>query len=143
MNKRDLSKVLIFIAGAAVGSVATWCFAKKHYDRVLEDEFESMQNYFEQRWIEKSEQEIGELKEAVESFEYTAKEKAEMAKEKPDIKAFASRIGDTNYVDYSGVSSTNRSQIQKEDENEPRMIPYVISPEMVENSEYELLTLTY
>lgn len=142
MNKRELSKVLIFIVGAVTGSAVTWHFSKKHYDKILESEFQSMQDYFEAKWLERSEQEVGELKEAVESFGYTAQEMADMAREKPSIMEYAAKLQDAEYVDYAAVPVTEESNEVKE-ESPQNKAPYVISPEMVENSEYNLMTLTY
>ena len=138
MNKRDLSKVFMFVAGAAIGSLATWQITKRYYDQLLEQEFESMRDYFENKKLEESEQEIQELKEAVENLGYTAREAADKAKEKPGIMEFAAKIQESEYVDYANVKGTKEPPASRE-----KSVPYVISPEMVEESEYNLMTLTY
>lgn len=142
MNKRDLSKVLSFIAGAAVGSAVTWYFANRHFNEVLDEEFESMREYFEQKDIARREEEISELKDAVEDFNYSAKEAADKAREKPNIMDYAANIQESKYVDYSGRSAVPEVAKEVVDENDAG-VPYVVSPEMIENSEYNLQTLTY
>lgn len=42
MNKDLLSKVLIFIGGAAIGSVLTWKFVKEKYEREKNEDIEAM-----------------------------------------------------------------------------------------------------
>lgn len=140
MNTRGLNKVLIFVAGVAIGSAATWQFAKKHYNQVLEDEFTSMQDYFEQKWIEKTDQEIGELKEVVDNFEYTAREMADRAKDKPSVADCARHVVESTYIDYANIKAPKEEPVESV---ENKSVPYVISPEMVENGGYNLQTLTY
>lgn len=44
--KNILSKVLVFAAGAAVGSLVTWRVVKTAYERILADEIESIKDAF-------------------------------------------------------------------------------------------------
>ena len=46
MNRTLLSNIAIFAAGAAIGSAVTWIFAKKKYERIADEEIESVKREF-------------------------------------------------------------------------------------------------
>ena len=76
-----LSKVFIFVAGAAIGSVATWRFVKTKYEQIAEEEIESMREYYDGKLqnlasknIENSESDTA--KTAVKGFESNSQEAA-------------------------------------------------------------------
>ena len=48
MNK--IVPVITFIAGAALGAVATWQFTKKQYEQRVQEEVESVKKVFSERY---------------------------------------------------------------------------------------------
>lgn len=46
MNKSILSKLLIFAAGAAIGSVVTWAIVKTKYEQIANEEIESVREHY-------------------------------------------------------------------------------------------------
>lgn len=46
MNRTLLSNIAIFAAGAAIGSAVTWIFVKKKYERIADEEIESVKREF-------------------------------------------------------------------------------------------------
>ena len=45
MNK-TLTNLAIFVAGAAVGSIATWAIVKKKYEQIANEEIKSVKEVF-------------------------------------------------------------------------------------------------
>ena len=41
MNRDLLSKIMIFVAGAGIGSVVTYKLVKKQYDQIIQEEIDS------------------------------------------------------------------------------------------------------
>lgn len=50
MNRDTLSKVFIFMTGAAMGSVVAWTLAKTKYDQLNKNDLESMREYYERKY---------------------------------------------------------------------------------------------
>ena len=114
-----LNKVLIFGAGAAVGAGASWFFLKTRYERIAQEEIDSVKEVFARRECEVIEEE---------TEEDIDPEIVEAVKE--EAKHILTNEGYTNY-----------SVIKKVEEVEK---PYVIPPEEAgEFSNYEYIYLTY
>lgn len=120
--KSTLSSVLIFAVGAAVGSVVTWKLIETRYKQLVEEDRESMEEYYRNKY---------------------GVEEEEPAEEEPtiddqiDIREYAKRLADQKYVNYSNV--------EREDEevNDVEK-PYVIPPEEFGELEgYRTQTLYY
>lgn len=108
--------LLIFAAGAAVGSVATWQFVKKKYERIAQEEIDSVKEVFSR----KQESSIPDEEEPEEApYDFTKEE----VQEQKDI------VEECGYM-------------QKEDIKSAK--PTVISPdEFGEIDEYDEVSLTY
>lgn len=126
----------MFMAGATVGSVATWLYLKKHYERIAQEEIDSVKAVFAER----------------KNVEYTSKpdtdeqqdkqHKADIAKLKPDLVDYAAKLQKEGYVNYTEHSAKNNDEEEKE--NSMPDEPYVISPEEFgESDNYEQINLTY
>ena len=113
------SKILIFAAGAAVGSAVTWKLVKTKYEQIANEEIESVKEFFG-RGKNKEE----ESEEVYEVFaDGVLKEVEKICEEN----------GYTNY-----------SNTKKEEEEMDIDAPYVIAPEEFgELDDYETETLTY
>lgn len=81
-----MSKVtglVIFVLGAAAGSVVTWQFAKKKYERIAEEEINSVKEIFSKR-----EQSGADVEITVEPQPST-EARVEKFEAKPDISTYA------------------------------------------------------
>ena len=122
-----MSKVtglIIFVLGAATGSIVTWQFAKKKYEQIAEEEINSVKEMFLKR-----EQDARDVEITVEpqpSVEASLKK----FEEKPDISTYAEILKNEAYVPEGTEMVENK--------------PYVISPdEFGENEDYDTISLTY
>ena len=114
-----LKNVLIFAAGAAIGSAITWKFVKTKYEQIANEEIESVKEFFGRGKTE----EESESKKYIEGFTDGLKEVEKICEEN----------GYTNY-----------SNTKKEEEEMDIDAPYVIAPEEFgELDDYETETLTY
>ena len=127
-----MSKVtgfVMFVMGAAVGSVATWQYAKKKYEQIAQEEIDSVKAVFSKR------EPVTEIK--VEASEPQSA-KVEKVAEKPNILEYAASLKKGSYTNYSGMGSRKEEQASMEEK------PYVISPEEFgEFEEYEKISLSY
>lgn len=126
-----LSKVLIFVAGAAIGSVVTWKLTKTKYEQIAQEEIDSVKEVFSKKTFEPITQEPEEPESK--NFE------TELTRNKPDLREYAARIVNLGYTDYAGTgydpTNTEGNEMSK---------PYVIPPENYGDiDDYELINLTY
>lgn len=122
-----MSKVtglVIFVLGAAAGSVVTWQFAKKKYERIAEEEINSVKEIFSKR-----EQSGADVEITVEPQPST-EARVEKFEAKPDISTYAGILRNEGYVPEGTEMAENK--------------PYVISPdEFGEFEDYDTISLTY
>lgn len=133
---------MMFIAGAAVSSAVTWYCVKKKYEKIAQEEIDSVKVVFAQK---EGVSQVEESK-AEEKMAAGVRQTAKQAKEKPDIIKYASFI-----QKYSG--NINKEKVMNDDisnqEGEEEDImkdkePYVIAPEEFgEFEDYEKISLTY
>lgn len=116
MNKTILSSIGMFVAGAAIGSLVTWKLVKTKYERIAQEEIDSVKEVFSKREEKSSEKDIDEDDSETESLE--------------DI------IDESCYK----TESTDKEE-KKEMNNSDR--PYVITPEEFGDSDYAIISLTY
>lgn len=111
-----LKNLLIFAAGAVIGSVATWKFTKDKYKAIADEEIESVKEMFAKR----------KKKEDIETLEPKFSD--------ADLKKLKQMITTNGYRNYSNIAK----------EEEPIMTkPYVISPEEFGEADYPTESLTY
>lgn len=126
-----LSKIVIFAAGALVGSVATWAIVKKHYEDIANEEIESVKQRFT---IEKDESIEDEFEDSLKNDNDPITEIPiqKAIEENMTIREYAAKLHEEGYTDYTDV--------EKIEQNKPQ----VISPdEFGEIEVYEQETLTY
>ena len=129
MNKA--AGFVMFVLGAAVGSVVTWQYTKKKYEQIAQEEIDSVKEIFSRR-------ESAADVEIVTPEPQTAK--VGKPEEKPDITEYAARLEREGYTNYSNVSAGEK----KEEQEAMEMKPYVISPEEFgEFEDYERISLSY
>lgn len=144
MYNQNLNNLLVFVAGAAVGSLATWYFTKNYYKKIADEEIESVKEAFGIRSYKHS-QEPDE-----DANDYNDESQPILAKhtaEKPDIMAYAAKLQNTGYVDYSNTGKPTTDEVETEAEEEKEVDdierPYVISPNDFDEIGYDTVTLTY
>lgn len=116
---------LAFAVGVAVGAAATWQFAKKRYEKIAQEEIDSVKEFYGKKPIPHEA-----------TADNGAKQAAEQAKEKPDIFQYTAMLQKSGYT---GDSSADQGEeMSKQD------VPYVISPEQFgEIDNYAKISLTY
>lgn len=133
---------IFFIAGAAVGSVASWVATKNAYQKKNQEDIESVREFYKQKekdLVAKLQKEYGfEIKE----------NKKETESPKDDTPIPMSMVGSkTDYTKfYKDLSDDPPEDVLAETPKPnlpPEVVPYVISPEDFGDDEYEPLTLTY
>ena len=123
---------MMFILGAAVGSIVTWRYVEKKYEQIAQDEIDSVKEVFSKR-----EMDFTEETEVVD-----ARIKADNAKEKPSVVEYAARLREQGYTNYSDIITEDEEEVKKESMTVDK--PYVIAPEEFgEFDDYEKISLTY
>lgn len=126
MNK--LTGIITFVAGAAVGAVASWYFTKSKYEHLAQEEIDSVKEAFLGAPSEE-EKDCGDEEEDEPS--------ARVVVEKPSIDEFVATVEEHGYYKYSDND-------KKELEHMTEKKPYVIPPEEFgEIEEYTRCSLTY
>lgn len=109
--------LFMFVMGAIAGSVATWQYVRKKYERIAQEEIDSVKEKF------KSDKES-----VIE----------EQSQEKKDLAECINKIREYGY------GEVNRNEIENKEEKATMDKPYVISPdEFGEFDDYEKISLTY
>ena len=126
-----ITGLFIFVSGVAIGSVVTWKLLETKYERLIQEEIESVKEAYGRRYS--GPQDLDE------DAEEDVRTKADDAKEKPSIVEYASRLQKEGYINYSDIS--------KKEETKPETTidkPYVIPPETFgEFDDYACIGLTY
>ena len=122
---------VMFVLGAAVGSVVTWQYTRKKYEQIAQEEIDSVKEIFSRR-------ESATDVEIISPEPQTAK--IGKPEEKPDITEYAARLERDGYINYSNVGAEQK----KEEQETMEIKPYVISPEEFgEFEDYERISLSY
>lgn len=139
MNNK-ITSFMIFIFGAAVGSVVTWQYTKKKYEQIAQEEIDSVKETFSKLKEVKSKDNESEENNNVRTI-------VERAKDKPSIVEYAAKLRKQGYTNYSNTDSLSEDSNVSEEEVDENMIndePYVISPdEFGELDDYDTISLTY
>lgn len=112
-----VSNIICFVAGAAVGTLATWKYFKDKYEKLAKEEIDSVVEVFSRR------------------NEDTEEEKIETDDEEPAITK-EDKAEYKNIVSELGYSKEDESMSKNDNR------PYVISPEEF-GDDYDTTTLTY
>ena len=128
MRSSLLTNFLMFATGAAVGSVVTWKLVKTKYERIAQEEIDSVMECFSDKPRYEGPEDSDEAESANEP-------------NPADIREYASKLQNEGYTDYSNV---NNSKPEKKTEVDDTERPYVISPEEYGDiEEYDCIELTY
>lgn len=120
-----LSNILIFTAGAAIGSVVTWKLLKTKYEQIADEEIESVKEVYANKLAEvKAEEESTEPDDSIVSIDNV----------KPDILEYAKKYG--VIVDEHEYMTVEGGVMEMDK-------PFVIEPEEFGECDYETVSLTY
>lgn len=116
--------LFMFVMGAIAGSVATWQYVKRKYERIAQEEIDSVKEKFF-----KSEAKVCTKENNIDKL---------ILKEKPDLAECINKIKEYGY------GEINTEEIELKEDKMTVDKPYVISPdEFGEFDEYETISLTY
>lgn len=124
----------MFLAGATVGAAGAWFCCKRYYEQIAQEEIDSVKAAFAER-----KPNILKNKEPNKDSTTDNKQKADMAKLKPDLVDYAAKLQAEGYTNYSAHSEKNN----KNEEEEIVEKPHVISPDEYGDCDYTLISLTY
>lgn len=149
MNNK-VTNVIMLVLGASIGSLVTWKCLDNKYAKIAQEEIDSVKEAFAKHAVEIAQYSGTEETESTED----AREKAELAKSKPDISEYTVHIQNKEKINYNEFSSIRAKTIATdvavvepiEIESDPEMPdkPYVIPPEDFGDIDgYETISLTY
>lgn len=123
-----------FVAGAAVGSATTLVVVKRKYEKIAQEEIDSVKEVFYKREFGSKVKEMTNAGEGiVRGLQAGIMQAAEQAKDKPDLVQYAAMV-----QKYGGNIGEEKEAHMKD------KYPYVISPEEFgEFDDYEKISLTY
>lgn len=123
-----MNNFFIFALGAAAGSIVTWKLLKTKYEKIAQDEIESMKDY-----ISRKEQKLSN-KDNV-SSETQKNVEPEETTEIDEVEELVTELGYKNYADVSNSRKKEGVSVNK---------PYVITPEeFSDQADYAVVSLTY
>lgn len=123
-----LSKIIVFAAGAVVGSAVTWKIVKTKYEQIAQEEIDSVKEFYSMR--QKNVCESTEDSEEVEA--------EESAFDEEDMEDYEEMIEKSGYTTESNETIQNDGEAKKEMDR-----PYVISPSEYDENGYDTITLKY
>lgn len=132
---RASTKMFIFAAGILTGSLCTWYSTKKYYEKIANDEIESMKEWLARRVEEQD-------KKAEEQSSEPA-EKPTSPSMKPNLMEYAAMVKDLGYTDYSRRTEEPEKEVKEDEEVDDMDRPYIIEPEEFGECDYEEVSLTH
>lgn len=122
-----MKKLIAFVAGAALGSFATWFFVKDKYEQRAQEDIDSVK----ERWSKKKQNTDKKLDD----------EQDNQVDEK-EVEEYENVIESSGYSKYSDIS--NKTVLRKAVAYKELERPYVIKPEEFGDlDDYELISLTH
>lgn len=136
--KNIITSILLFTAGAGIGSAVTWKLLKTKYEQIAQEEIDSVKEVYSRRARAAANPKPIEGEDIEESH----------IPEKPDLMEYAAKLKEEGYMDYS-----TQNKDEQEEEKKPYTSdmdgysydeePYVIAPEHFgEYDDYETQSLT-
>ena len=137
MNKNLLTS-LAFVAGAAVGSAITWKLLKTKYEKIAQEEIDSVKETYAKMRKDDLEAKKVDIEAAKAKLHPAESEKAETPEVQPEeVKEYEDVIARHNYTSYSNNINEKGGDVMTDR-------PYVISPdEFGDYPDYETISLTY
>lgn len=115
-----------FMAGAAVGIAGTWKYFRYKYERIAQEEIDSVKKVFSSR-----------ENDSIKSVSANIEESKLSGNEKPSITEYVAKLQKNGYVNYSDMKSEVKEEVLTDGS-------YIIAPEaFMEYDEYDHVSLTY
>ena len=131
---RASTKMFIFAAGILTGSLCTWYSVKKYYEKIANDEIDSMKEWLARRVEEQ------DKKTEDKTPDPTANPASPSVK--PNLMEYAAMVKDLGYTDYSRRQETPEPKKEEEEVDEMDK-PYIIEPDEFGECDYEEVSLTH
>lgn len=129
-----LTKLFVFLTGAAVGAGVTWKILKTKYEKLAQEEIDSVKEVFSKRYA-KNEDDVETIASAETSDTTSTEEDTG-----PSLRDYAVELAKNGYTNYSDITAEEKGNTPLVSEDGP----YVISPEEFGSLEdYETISLTY
>lgn len=128
----------MFLIGVTVGTAAAWFSLKRYYERIAQEEIDSVKAvYSERKYVNTSTTKDENNNEKQEDNQ----RKADIARLKPDLVNYAAKLQEEGYINYAEHSKKN---IEEKQEESMLNKPYTISPDDYgENDYYDQISLVY
>ena len=142
--KSKITKVLIFAAGAAIGSAVTWKVLKTKYDRLIQEEIDSVKEAFSDRFdstpVSDDDSEEAEEEDSSETFKRNISKLEDMLDEDEDEYFTEEEVNE--YKKITSNYASEKGGVENMDSTTKP--PYVISPfDFGELDDYSQIELTY
>lgn len=141
-----LNKVIIFAAGAVIGSLAAWKLTKTKYEKIMIEEEQSLREYYNKK-VKVIEDTATDLHDSYQRREDALRKKLEEETEKePEIAQDMDEVDNKVFFDrYTEIlKSYTSSPEEPHIDNVTNDKPYVVSPdEFGEADGYDIITLNY
>ena len=132
--KEKLLYLAVFAVGAFIGSAATWQYVKKKYEKIAEEEIQSVKDVFSKKENDMNDR----LSVANNLLKENLKNKVIVEE---DIDSTPDIDEPEEHEDYEKVLKENRYYQESEKKYEDR--PYVIAPEEFGELDYNIIGLVY
>ena len=131
MKKERIYNLLMFVAGAGIGSLITWKVMETRYNVIVEEEIKSVKETFS--------------KESQDTEEEKTDDTTENTEEEEESESLAAVSDIINQNGYDTVSDEVREEKNKKgnDDTESKKGPHVISPEEFGELDYPTISLDY
>lgn len=124
-----LSNLVIFVAGVAIGSVVTWRLIEDKYNKLAQEEIDSVKEVFSRKFGNNSEK--------------AEEQKPEQANKPVDVKYYATELQKEGYTNYSTMKKEPKTK-EEEIKERSQMKPRIVTPEEFgEDDEYDVISITY
>ena len=105
---KSSTKMFIFAAGILTGSLCTLYGTKKYYEKIANDEIESMKEWLARR--------VEEQDKKAEEHAHEPAEKPTSPSVKPNLMEYASMVRDLGYTDYSRRAEESDKEVKNVEE---------------------------
>lgn len=133
-----ITGLVLFVAGAAVGSATTWYYAKKKYEQIAQEEIDSVKEVFSRREAESNDK-------SDKSEEGEDDSESDPGK-RVTVEDYVDKVSECGYIEEDEEDDSDDESAYAPDPTVYRSdrAPYVISPsEFGTLDEYDQITLTY
>lgn len=134
-----LSKIIIFTAGAAIGSLVIWKIVKTKYEQLAQEEIESVKEIYSTRMCKHGSETDGETCEDSEDSveeDLSYDDEPKPFPDRSEREAYSRLVKDSGY-------KPNQTDTNQDEEDDDMDKPYVIPPEEFGENDYETVSLTY